>query len=54
MEVDGLIEGVEVNGGDGRAILFYNRGSVEPQIFLEALGTAYGVIEPAGIDTDAV
>jgi hypothetical protein len=51
VEVDGFIKGVDVNSGNGSVIILSNGGSVEPQIFLEALGTAYGFIEPAFIDT---
>jgi len=54
VEVDRFVEGVDVNGGNGSAIILGYRSGVEPEILLQALGTAYGFIESARIETHAI
>ena len=48
-EVMGFVEGIEVDGGNGCAIILCDRGSVKPQFFLDLLGSAQGLTEAARV-----
>jgi len=49
LKIDGFVEGVEINGGDGTAIILL-RSSIEPEISLQSLRLAYSLVEAAPFD----
>jgi hypothetical protein len=54
VKVDGFVEGIDVNGGDGCSIILCNRGSIEPQFFLKLLGSAQGLTEAVRVNTHVI